>query len=177
MIRKKNNIALVDEKDQIKGYEEKLLVHEKGLLHRAFSIFIFNSKNEILLQQRAHEKYHSGGLWTNTCCSHLAENEDFDKAIHKRLKKEMGFDCPLDFAFKFHYRVCFKNGLIENEIDHVFIGKYEGVPKPNPAEVATYKWMSINQIKLDLEKHEENYTYWFKVAFEDVCKTWENIRK
>ena len=163
-------IALVDENDQIISYEEKMLVHKKGLLHRAFSIFIFNSKGEMLIQQRAYQKYHSGGLWTNACCSHLTKDEIFEDAMHERLQKEMGFDCPLEFAFSFHYKVQFKNNLIENELDHVYIGNFDGIPQPNPTEAAAYKWISVDEIKRDLVENEEIYTYWFKIAFEKLFK-------
>lgn len=164
----KKFIALVDENDHIIGFEEKMPVHQKGLLHRAFSIFVFNSKGDMLLQQRAYQKYHSGGLWTNTCCSHLAKDEVFEDAIHNRLQHEMGFTCPLRFAFSFHYKVQFKNGLFENEIDHVYIGTYDEIPNPDSEEVAAYKWMKVSEVKKEIEEHPDIYTYWFKIAFEKL---------
>src|SRR4030042_2763439 len=124
-------IILVDENDREIGTEEKLKTHEQGKLHRAFSIFVFNSKGELLLQRRAKGKYHSGGLWTNTCCSHPREGEKLEEAVHRRLKQEMGLDCPLKEAFSFIYKVRFENGLFEHELDHVFIGRVDGKPVPD----------------------------------------------
>lgn len=157
-------IALVDEHDNIKGYADKLEVHQKGMLHRAFSIFVFNSKNQLLLQKRAKHKYHSGGLWTNTCCSHQLEGEDMEVTIHKRLQEEMGFDCKLKKAFKFQYSVTFDNGLVENEIDHVFVGESDVTPVINPEEAEGWKWMDIEEIRNDIEHYPGNYTYWFRLA-------------
>jgi isopentenyl-diphosphate delta-isomerase len=159
-------IALVNEKDEITGYAEKLDVHTKGLLHRAFSIFVLNSNSELLMQRRSFEKYHSGGLWTNTCCSHMFRDEDFSNSIHRRLKEEMGFDCELQYAFNFHYNVAFNNGLTENELDHVYIGYFNGNPIPNPMEVCEWKWASIDNLRKDILLNEDIYTYWFKIAFE-----------
>lgn len=166
----KDLIAIVNEKDEITGYEDKLIVHQKGLLHRAFSIFVFNRKGEIMLQRRSFSKYHSGGLWTNTCCSHKLPDENFEETIHNRLNFEMGFDCDLHYEFTFQYRVAFKNNLVENEIDHVYIGYFEGNAKPNPDEVCDWKLMSVNEIKKDLEDNEELYTYWFKIAFNKLLE-------
>jgi isopentenyl-diphosphate Delta-isomerase len=162
-------IALVDENDTITGFEEKLVVHQKGLLHRAFSIFIFNDKNELLIHRRAIEKYHSGGLWTNTCCSHLLQGEEFETSIHNRLRLEMGFDCPLEFAFKFRYSTTFSNALIENELDHVFIGRFNGVPLPDPEEVCDWKWANPDDLIQDFALNGQNYTYWFKMAFHRIA--------
>lgn len=158
----KKNIALVDEQDQVIGYEEKLKVHEQGILHRAFSIFIFNDKHELLIHQRAHGKYHSPSLWTNTCCSHLLENMTMNECVHDRLQFEMGFDVRVNFKFKFTYRESFGNGLTEHETDHVYIGTWNSIPNPNTDEVAAYKWVSLPEIKSDMETHPEKYTYWFK---------------
>lgn len=155
-------IPIVDANDAIIGADEKLAVHQKGLLHRAFSILVFNSENKLLIHQRAFEKYHSGGLWTNTCCGHPNEGEAMEAAVHRRLQEEMGFDCPLEMAFKFHYRAEFENGLIENEIDHVYIGTYEGTFKCNPEEVANFRWVSVADIEQDALQHPENYTVWFR---------------
>ncbi len=162
MITELPKIALVDKDDKIIGYEDKLKVHELGLLHRAFSIIVFNDKDEILLQKRASTKYHSPGLWTNTCCSHLIENQDFEEYIHDRLQDEMGFDCELEFKFSFHYKIEFANGLTENEIDHVYFGYWKGTPEINPDEADEYKWISIKDLKKDMNINPENYTYWFK---------------
>jgi len=163
MLKRKNIIiTLVDANDTITGYEEKLEVHKKGLLHRAFSILIFNKNGEMLIHQRALEKYHSPGLWTNACCGHPNQGEDLLEAAHRRLGEEMGFDCELNFKFKFHYRAEFDNGLIENELDHVFRGQYDTSFTVNPLEVADYKWMEVKDIQIDIQKNPENYTVWFK---------------
>lgn len=171
MNNKNRNIALVNEADKIIGFANKQEVHEKGLLHRAFSVLVFNDKNEILLQKRASSKYHSPGLWTNTCCSHLVEDCDFEIYIHERLKDEMGFDCELKFQFSFHYRIEFDNGLCENEIDHVFFGKWNGTPEPNPEEVDNFRWVNPDVLSEDLEENPEEYTYWFKELMKRVKKT------
>jgi isopentenyl-diphosphate Delta-isomerase len=156
-----NRIALVNDVDELIGFGEKLGVHKSGILHRAFSIVVFNSNNEILIQRRALEKYHSPGLWTNTCCSHLAEGEIWPDVLHQRLLFEMGFDCKLEFADKFQYRAEFTNGLIENEIDHVYTGVWSGNPKPNPYEVCDYKWIDPDILIKDLKQIPHNYTVWF----------------
>lgn len=163
------NIAIVNQNDEIIAYQDKLKVHEKGILHRAFSIFIFNEKNEILLQQRAFSKYHSPGLWTNSCCSHAIEGEEFSQTIHSRLIEEMGMDCDLHFKFSFHYHFKFENGLIENEIDHVYFGNCSVNPNPNSDEVNDYRWASISEIRHQIESNPENFTYWFKFIFERVA--------
>jgi isopentenyl-diphosphate delta-isomerase len=162
------NIILVDEKDNVIGTEEKIKIHQEGKLHRAFSIFIFNSNGELLLQRRAKSKYHSGGLWTNTCCSHQREGESLEEAIHRRLKEEMGFDCELKEAFTFTYKVKFDNGLSENEYDHVFMGRYEGEPNPNPEEVDEWKWIKLEELKQDTQENPDNYTYWLKASIDKV---------
>ena len=161
------NIALVDSNDNVIGYEEKHLVHSKGLLHRAFSIIVFNPKGELLLQRRALDKYHSAGLWTNTCCSHLPEDAVMEEYIHNRLLYEMGFDCELRFATKFHYHVDFGNGMIENEIDYVYTGIYDGSPTPNPKEVCNWAWLEGDFILKDIVIQPEKYTYWFKNILEN----------
>jgi isopentenyl-diphosphate Delta-isomerase len=168
MTNENRNIALVNEADKITGFANKQEVHEKGLLHRAFSILVFNDKNEVLLQRRALTKYHSPGLWTNTCCSHLVEDCEFETYIHERLENEMGFDCELDFQFSFHYRIEFDNGLCENEIDHVYFGKWNGTPKPNHDEADGFMWIAIEELKTDLKNNPENYTYWFKELMERI---------
>jgi isopentenyl-diphosphate delta-isomerase len=157
-----SKIALVNQNDEIIGYEDKQLVHLKGILHRAFSIVIYNQSGEMLLQKRASDKYHSGGLWTNTCCSHLVETVDFEEYLHQRLKYEMGFDCELIFHSKFHYKVKFESGLFENEIDHLYTGKWIGIPCPNMEEVSEWKWEKPEIIIKNINSNPENYTYWFK---------------
>jgi len=161
-------ILTVDEKDNVTGKEEKIKVHREGKLHRAFSIFVFNSKGEVLLQKRAGSKYHSAGLWTNTCCSHQRVGENLEEAVHRRLKEEMGFDCELKEAFTFTYRVKFDNGLSENEYDHVFFGKFDGKPEPNPKEVDEWKWVSLEELRKDIQKNPDDYTYWLKVSIDKV---------
>ena len=155
-------IALVNQNDEVTGYASKMDVHVKGLLHRAFSIIIFNSKNQMLIHRRADEKYHSPGLWTNACCSHLPEGAVMETSIYERLNHEMGINCPLEHSFTFHYTVEFDHGLIENEIDHVYFGFFEGTPNPNKDEVSEWKWVSIEELYIDIDKNPQDYTYWFK---------------
>ena len=157
-----NRIALVNQNDEIIGFAEKQEAHLKDFMHRAFSIFVFNSEGELMLHQRAFDKYHSPGLWTNTCCSHLPEGMEMEEAVHVRLREEMGFDVELQYLTKFHYRIEFSNGLIENEIDHIYVGFYNELPNPDPSEVAGYKWMSLPELKLDIDLNPDNYTYWLK---------------
>ena len=168
MIVNKNQIALVNDNDIVIGYDDKLEVHKKGLLHRAFSVFIINNKNEMMLQRRSFQKYHSGGLWTNACCSHMLLGEEFAESIHSRLHEEMGFDCELEHVFNFRYKTTFDNGLTENELDHVYIGQFCGEPIPNKDEVCDWKWMRFEDITNDLVANEELYTVWFKIAFEKL---------
>ena len=166
------NLILVDENDKMIGTAEKLDAHKNGLLHRAFSILIFNSKNEMLLQKRALHKYHSGGLWTNACCSHPRLNEDLDVAIHKRLLEEMGFDCMLEKKFEFIYKIWLKKDQIfEHEYAHVFVGKYDGIVIPNPEEADKIKWIALSELNSDIQTNPENYTFWFR---EIMAKSREN---
>ncbi len=157
-----NTVILVDESDHSIGTMEKLKAHQDGLLHRAFSVFVFNDNNELLLQRRAIGKYHSEGLWTNTCCSHPFPGETVLSAAHRRLQEEMGFDCELKQAFHFIYRVDLDNDLTEHELDHVLVGYYSQNPHLNKNEVSEFKWMSLNQIRTDIKANPEKYTYWFK---------------
>lgn len=161
-------VILVDTNDSEIGKMEKMQAHIEGRLHRAFSIFVFNSKGELLLQQRENGKYHSGGLWTNTCCSHPRVGEDIGEAVHRRLKEEMGFDCDLSEKKTFLYHAKFDNNLIEHELDHIFIGYYNGVPIPNKEEVENWKWISTKDLKKELEAEPDKFTYWFKFSIEDV---------
>jgi isopentenyl-diphosphate Delta-isomerase len=163
-----HEVILVNEHDEQLGTMEKMEAHEKALLHRAFSVFIFNDQGEMLLQQRAPAKYHSGGLWTNACCSHPAPGEATEAAAARRLSEEMGFTAPLTKAFHFTYRAPFSNGLTEHEFDHVFTGLYNGSVNPNPGEVADYCYKSMEAIKLSLISHPEDYTAWFHIAFPQV---------
>ncbi len=159
-------VILVNENDEQIGVMPKLEAHEKALLHRAFSVFIFNDKNELMLQQRAFQKYHSPGLWTNTCCSHQRDGESNIEAGKRRLKEEMGFVTELQETISFIYKAPFDNGLTEHEFDHVMIGYYNSEPKININEVADWKWMSLENVRLDIKSHPENYTAWFKIIFD-----------
>ncbi|MBC8883175.1 isopentenyl-diphosphate Delta-isomerase [Flavobacterium piscinae] len=160
-------VILVNENDEPIGLMEKLEAHEKAVLHRAFSVFVLNDKNEVMLQQRAHHKYHSPLLWTNTCCSHQREGETNIQAGTRRLYEEMGFTTELKELFHFIYKAPFDNGLTEHELDHVMIGYYNEAPKINPDEVESWKWMSIEAIKDDIQTQSENYTVWFKIIFDE----------
>ena len=166
-------VVLVDENDQDLELMEKMEAHEKGLLHRAFSVFILNDKGELMLQRRALEKYHSGGLWTNTCCSHPRQGETVEAAAHRRLMEEMGFDCNIEKAFDFIYRAELDKGLTEHEFDHLFIGHFSGQPQINPDEVAEWKWMGIDDVRKDLAENPQNYTAWFTIIFD---RFYQNIK-
>jgi len=164
-------IILVDENDNKIGTEEKIKAHRNGgKLHRAISVLVFNPKEEMLLQRRAKIKYHCPGLWSNTCCSHPRPGEKTIDAAHRRLKEEMGFDCHLKKVFDFIYKVDFDNGLFEWEFDHFFIGEFGGQPNPDPKEVEEYKWVSRKELKRDIKKNPQDYTYWFKLALKKFEK-------
>jgi isopentenyl-diphosphate Delta-isomerase len=164
----KEEVILVNEKDEAIGTMEKLEVHEKGLLHRAFSVFIFNTKGEMLLQRRAMDKYHSPGLWTNACCSHPRPGEETLKAAQRRLQEEMGISTELSHKTSFTYRSEFGNGLTEHEFDHVFTGDINTDPVINKAEVMEFAWSSIQDIKKSIITSPGNYTSWFRIAMEKV---------
>ena len=166
----KDMIILVDRNDKEIGYEEKIKPHLEGRLHRAFSVFVFNSDGEMLLQQRARSKYHSGGLWTNTCCSHPRRGEETEKAAHRRLSEEMGFDCPLEEQFTFIYKAKLDRGLTEHEFDHVFFGTYNGEVEPDPEEADGYDWVTIDNLKKDMKLNPDKYTVWFKIALPKVLE-------
>ncbi|NQX91362.1 MAG: isopentenyl-diphosphate Delta-isomerase [Flavobacteriales bacterium] len=159
--------------DQKVGLMEKMEAHEKGLLHRAFSIFIFNSKGELLIHQRAMSKYHSPGLWTNTCCSHPRDTETLQQAVNRRLEEEMGMATDMEKKFHFIYKAELDQGLTEHELDHVFFGHTDDLPKPNPEEVMDFKYVNIEELTSDMEQNPDNYTEWFKICFPEVLK---NIR-
>ena len=163
---KEENVILVNQFDEQIGTMPKMEAHRKAVLHRAFSVFIMNSKGETMLQQRAAEKYHSPMLWTNTCCSHQRVGETNIEAGKRRLQEEMGFDTELKELFNFIYKAPFDNGLTEHELDHVMMGYYEEDPKINTEEVANWKWMRPEAIKNDISQAPENYTAWFKIIFE-----------
>lgn len=160
-------VILVSEDDQQLGLMGKMEAHKKAILHRAFSIFVFNKKGELLLQQRALDKYHSPGLWTNTCCSHQRDGESNIEAGQRRIQEEMGFHCELKELFWFVYKAAFDNGLTEHELDHVMIGSYEDDPIINQEEVASFKWMPLEDVKKDMEDQPELYTEWFKIIFNE----------
>ena len=172
-------IILVDKHDNEIGVIEKIETHRLGLLHRAFSIFIFNEKGEMLLQKRALSKYHSGGLWSNTCCGHPRPNELTKQAAIRRLGEEFGFETSINKLFHFSYHASLDNHLIENEFDHVFIGEYDGVLNPNPDEIDTWKYDSLENIKSDLMNIETSnlYTVWFKIAFHELLNCLEKDDK
>ena len=159
-------VILVDQEDNIIGTMPKIEAHKKAVLHRAFSVFILNKKGELMLQKRALNKYHSPELWTNTCCSHQREGEGNLQAGKRRLKEEMGFTTPLEELFSFIYKAPFDNGLTEHEFDHVMLGYYDGLPKINFEEVASWKWISLEKVKKHMKKNPEHYTAWCKIIYE-----------
>lgn len=159
-------VILVNENDEQIGLMPKLEAHQKAVLHRAFSVFILNRNGELMLQQRATHKYHSPSLWTNTCCSHQREGETNLEAGKRRLFEEMGFDCELKEIFSFIYKAPFDNGLTEHELDHVMIGEYENDPNINKEEVNSFKWMTLEAVKEDMQLKPAIYTEWFKIIFE-----------
>ena len=159
-------VILVNEKDEKIGLMPKQEAHEKAVLHRAFSVFIFNDRDELMLQQRALSKYHSPGLWTNTCCSHQRDGETSIEAGKRRLFEEMGFSTELIQKTSFIYKAPFDNGLTEHEFDHVLVGKYNDDPVINPEEVANWKWMPLEDVREDIAQHPERYTAWFKIIFD-----------
>jgi isopentenyl-diphosphate Delta-isomerase len=161
-------VILVDEQDRETGSMEKMEAHQKAMLHRAFSVFIFNGSNEMLLQKRANGKYHSAGLWTNACCSHPQPGEVIQQSAEKRLQEEMGFTVALTSAFSFVYKAPFENGLTEYEYDHVFVGSFDGDIVPNAREVSDYCYKTFADIKSSITSHPQQFTEWFKIAFPKV---------
>ncbi|MDA0197078.1 MAG: isopentenyl-diphosphate Delta-isomerase [Bacteroidetes bacterium] len=170
-------LILVDDKDKPWGKLDKLFVHQLGLLHRAFSVFIFNSKGELLLQQRADNKYHSAGLWTNTCCSHPRFGEETADAVERRLNEEMGLSCKTNFAFNFTYKTKFENGLTEHELDHVYFGITDNLPIPEKSEVRDWKYMSLQDLELDIIQKAQIYTEWMKICLPQVRVHFDSINK
>ena len=160
-------VILVNKNDIQTGIADKMNAHKQGFLHRAFSIMIYNSKNQMLIHQRAFNKYHCSGLWSNACCSHPQPDIDINKHIHERLIEEMGFDCDLKWHFSFQYKSIFDNGLTENELDHVYWGIFENQPQINRNEVANYKWVNISDIIQEIQTLPEIFTPWFKIIIED----------
>lgn len=165
-----NQVILVDEQNKEIGIMEKMQAHVEGRLHRAISIFIFNTKNELLLQQRAYGKYHSAGLWSNTCCSHPMPGETVADAATRRLNEEMGMHCRLQESFAFVYKAVLDNNLTEFEYDHVFTGITDEEPIPNPDEVASWKYETIENLRQDIQLHPEKYTEWFKICLKEYSE-------
>src|SRR5437868_549799 len=168
-------VILVDECDRELGVSEKLQAHRAGALHRAFSIFIFDADKRLLLQKRAQTKYHSAGLWSNTCCGHPRPGEPTEAAAHRRLREEFGFDCELHLAFAFLYRVELAGPLFEHEYDHVFVGEFNGAPQPNAAEVADWMWVRVVELRRKLSERPDDYSYWLRVAV--AKRDWQRVNE
>ncbi len=162
-------VILVDKNNNVIGFMEKIEAHQKGLLHRAFSVFIFNSKQQLLLQRRALNKYHSAGLWTNTCCSHPRRDESFIVAANRRLSEEMGITCKLKYAFEFIYKANLDHNLSEHELDHVFLGKSDKTPVLNKEEAMDYKYISLDDLKIEIQNNPDSYTEWLKICLSNIC--------
>jgi isopentenyl-diphosphate delta-isomerase len=163
-----DRVILVDERDRPLGTAPKLDAHRDGRLHRAFSVLVFNDAGELLLQQRAPGKYHSGGLWSNTCCSHPRPGEGVLEAGRRRLREEMGFECPLRHQTSFVYRADVGSGLIEHELDHVLLGYWDGEPLPDPAEVHSWAWVPLADLRLEVRRHPDRFTVWFRLLLEEM---------
>ncbi len=161
-------VVLIDNDDNQIGLMEKMQAHQQGVLHRAFSVFVFNDNNEMLLQQRALSKYHSPGLWTNTCCSHPRDGESYLAAAQRRMMEEMGLQCDVEDKFSFIYKANVGLGLVEHELDHVFIGRTNQIPVINKKEVESWRYSSMDEVRHDLKYHPELFTEWFKIAFDRV---------
>ncbi|KAA6302054.1 MAG: Isopentenyl-diphosphate Delta-isomerase [Candidatus Ordinivivax streblomastigis] len=166
-------ITLIDDNDNVIGFDEKLKVHIEGKLHRAFSIFITNHNHEILLQKRNLQKYHSGGLWSNSCCGHPNYDETIERASHKRLIEEFGFECSLSYLYKFRYKTSFANSLIENEIDYVFWGCCDKIPNPNPQEISDWRWVNISDLGNIIGT--DCFTYWFQKSYKQFVEYYKII--
>ncbi len=163
-------VILVDTEDNQVGLMEKMQAHREAKLHRAFSVFLWNENNELLLQQRQLDKYHCGGLWANTCCSHPREGEELVDAVNRRLEEEMGIACDTSWIYSFIYKADLGEGLFEHELDHVFFGTFSGEPKLNVTEVADWKYISIDELKKDIAAHPSQYTPWFKIILNEVLE-------
>lgn len=164
----KEKVTLVDQQDNAVGSCEKMEAHIKGVLHRAFSVFVFNKEGKLLLQKRAASKYHSGNLWTNTCCGHPRPGEDTRGAAMRRLKEEMGFSCGLEEVFHFTYKAELENSIVEHEYDHVFFGTFDGKPQPDPLEASAWKFADCDELKKELAEHPGRFTVWFRLCFDKM---------
>ncbi|MBA2499371.1 MAG: isopentenyl-diphosphate Delta-isomerase [Chitinophagaceae bacterium] len=169
----KELLILVDEQDNEIGVMDKLSAHKKGVLHRAFSLFIFNTKGELLLQQRADIKYHSAGLWSNTCCSHPNAGEKISASIARRLMEEMGITCDAEFKFSFIYKAQLDNGLTEHELDHVYFGYTDDKPNPDSEEVKDWRFISLQNLVTEMAMHPEMFSAWLKICLPDVIRHYE----
>ncbi|MBP6992331.1 MAG: isopentenyl-diphosphate Delta-isomerase [Spirochaetes bacterium] len=167
-------VIIVNEDDNEIEVLEKIEAHVSGKLHRAFSLFVFNSNGKLLIHKRADDKYHSGGLWTNTCCGHQRPDESLEMSIHRRLKEEMGFDCELKKLFTIQYQAEMNNSIIENEIDHVFSGIHDQDPSPDPLEVSDYSWVDPKDLIIETRDNPEKYSHWFKLLLERVINNYYN---
>lgn len=170
-----DQVILVNENDVAIGSMEKMAAHEQGKLHRAFSVFVFNAKGELLIHKRAEDKYHSAGLWTNTCCSHPRPGENTLSAAIRRLKEEMGMTVELNEVFHFQYHVTFDNGLIEHELDHVFFGWSSDLPVINPEEVAEFQYVGLNELEHWIKERPADFTAWFKICLPNVISELKRV--
>ncbi len=168
---KQERVILVDEADRHAGTEEKIAAHRNAALHRAFSVFVFNQRGELMLQQRAAAKYHSRRLWSNTCCGHPRPGEGVETAAHRRLREEMGFDCPLTAAIRFAYQAELEDGMFENEIDHVLLGTFNEDPCPNPDEVAAWRWTDMKTLVAEMADAPQRFTAWFGTAIDELARS------
>lgn len=168
-------VVLVTEQDLEIGVADKRLAHSEGRLHRAFSVLTFNSKNELLRQRRARDKYHSGGLWSNTCCGHPRPDEPLESAAHRRLYEEMGFDCSLRKVLSFLYKAEFGNGVIEYEFDHVFVGEFNGIPRSNSIEVMAWDWMNLQQVRKALKTSPDQHTVWLPMILDRLTNYQQKV--
>ncbi|HYP27807.1 MAG TPA: isopentenyl-diphosphate Delta-isomerase [Blastocatellia bacterium] len=164
-------LILVNENDEQVGTGEKLQVHREGRLHRAFSIFVFDSLGRLLLQKRAESKYHSGGLWSNTCCGHPRPGEAVEAAARRRLREEMNFDCELRLHSSFIYRAELDNDLVEWEYDHILFGAYDGDPAPDELEADDWQWIDMHELRAEVERRPGSFTYWLKAALDHLARS------